>query len=84
MSENWGRTYLRYSLWPVLLYPPTWIERLELGIMWEVVELWHILAWPCVGIYCGLDNRGGGREESVNGSRSHDVADACHMVTGIR
>ena len=52
--------------------------------MWEVVELWHILAWPCVGIYCGLDNRGGGREESDNGSRSHDVADACHMVTGIR
>ena len=52
--------------------------------MWEVVELWYILAWPCVGIHHGLDSHGGGQEESDNGSRSCDVADACHMVTGIR
>jgi len=38
--------------------------------MWEVVELWHILAWPCVGIHRGLDNRGGGREESRAGHES--------------
>ena len=52
--------------------------------MCEVVELWHILAWPYVGIHCGLNNHGGGQEESDNDGRSCDVADAYHMMTGIR
>jgi len=51
----------------------------------EVVDLWHVLTWPCVGIHRGLDNHGGGREESEDGGRSHDVAVVCwHMVTTVR
>ena len=35
--------------------------------MWEVVDLWHVMAWPYVGIHRVLNNHGGGQEESEDG-----------------